>query len=67
MDLWPTAHRFKRGHRIRVQVSSGAHPRWASNPGTGEPLGTATRMLVQHQSVFHDPTHLSAIVLPVVS
>jgi putative CocE/NonD family hydrolase len=35
--LWPTAYRFKRGHHIRVQVSSGAFPRYARNPGTGEP------------------------------
>jgi putative CocE/NonD family hydrolase len=41
--LWPTASRFKRGHRIRVQVSSGAFPRYARNPGTGEPRATATR------------------------
>ena len=42
--LWPTAYRFKRGHRIRVQVSSGAFPRYARNPGTGEPLATATTL-----------------------
>src|SRR5262249_23288678 len=29
IDLWPTAHCFRRGHRVRVQVSSGAHPRFA--------------------------------------
>jgi predicted acyl esterase len=28
VHLWSTAHRFKRGHRIRVQVSSGAFPRY---------------------------------------
>ncbi|GDY32076.1 hypothetical protein GTS_37090 [Gandjariella thermophila] len=33
--LWPTAHRFRRGHWIRVQVASGAFPRYARNPGTG--------------------------------
>ena len=27
VQLWPTAYRFNRGHRIRVQVSSGAFPR----------------------------------------
>src|SRR5439155_3932329 len=43
--LWPTAHRFARGHRLRVQVSSGAHPRYARNTGTGEPLATATRLV----------------------
>ena len=35
-DLWPIGHRFAAGHRIRLQVSSGAHPRYARNPGTGE-------------------------------
>src|SRR5205814_3594535 len=30
-NLWPTAHHFATGHRIRVQVSSGAHPRYARN------------------------------------
>ena len=63
--LWPTAYRFKRGHRIRVQVSSGAFPRFARNPGTGEPQATATRLLPADQSVYHDPAHPSAITLPV--
>ncbi|HEX8869406.1 MAG TPA: CocE/NonD family hydrolase [Lentzea sp.] len=59
--LWPTAYRFRRGHRIRVQVSSGAFPRYARNPGTGESRATATTLLAAEQTV-----HLgqSAIVLP---
>ncbi|WIX90164.1 CocE/NonD family hydrolase [Amycolatopsis sp. DG1A-15b] len=63
--LWPTAHRFRRGHRIRVQVSSGAFPRYARNPGTGEPHATAVTLRAADQEVHHDPTHASAIVLPV--
>ncbi len=63
--LWPTAYRFKRGHRIRVQVSSGAFPRYARNPGTGEPHATATRLLAADQEVYHDEAHPSAVVLPV--
>jgi putative CocE/NonD family hydrolase len=63
--LWPTAYRFKRGHRIRVQVSSGAFPRYARNPGTGEPHATATRLMAATQSVYHDPARPSAIILPV--
>jgi putative CocE/NonD family hydrolase len=65
IDLWPTAHRFKRGHRVRLQVSSGAHPRWARNPGSGEPLATAKTLCAADQTVFHDPAHPSAIILPV--
>jgi predicted acyl esterase len=63
--LWPTAYRFKRGHRIRVQVSSGAFPRYARNTGTGEPHATANRLLVATHSVYHDPSRPSAITLPV--
>jgi uncharacterized protein len=65
--LWPTAHVFRRGHRLRLQVSSGAHPRYARNTGTGEPLATATTLARADQRVFHDPGHPSAILLPVAS
>jgi len=63
--LWPTAYRFRRGHRIRVQVSSGAFPRYNRNPGTGEPRASATTLRAADQEVFHDPEHPSAVILPV--
>jgi putative CocE/NonD family hydrolase len=63
--LWPTAHRFRAGHRVRVQVSSGAHPRFARNTGSGEPLATATKLLIAEQAIYHDPDHPSSIVLSV--
>ncbi|PTL81398.1 CocE/NonD family hydrolase [Vitiosangium sp. GDMCC 1.1324] len=66
IDLWPTAHRFLAGHRIRLQVSSGAHPRFTRNPGTGEPLATAKTLVPADQTVFHDPSHPSALLLPVM-
>ncbi|MGP3960765.1 CocE/NonD family hydrolase [Nonomuraea sp. 3N208] len=65
VTLWPTAYRFNRGHRIRVQVSSGAFPRYNRNPGTGEPRATATTLRVADQQVFHDLRHPSAVILPV--
>lgn len=65
VSLWPTAYRFRRGHRLRVQVSSGAFPRYNRNVGTGEPRGSAVAMRAGDQQVFHDPEHPSAIILPV--
>lgn len=65
VELWPIAHRFQPGHRIRLQVSSGAHPRFSRNTGSGEPLATAVRLVAAEQAVYHDPAHPSAIVLPV--
>jgi putative CocE/NonD family hydrolase len=65
VPLWATAHCFRAGHRIRVQVTSGAHPRFIRNLGTDEPLATATKMQVANQRIFHDPRRPSGIVLPV--
>jgi putative CocE/NonD family hydrolase len=65
IDMWATAYRFRRGHRVRLQVSSGAHPRWNRNLGAGEPIATATTMRVAEQAVYHDLEHPSAVVLPV--
>jgi putative CocE/NonD family hydrolase len=65
VELWPAAHAFRRGHRLRVQVSSGAHPRFARNLGGGEPFGSASVMHVAEQELWHDPDHRSAIALPV--
>jgi len=67
IDLWATAHRFRQGHRLRLQVSSGSHPRWSRNLGTGEPLATGVHMAVADQTIYHDEAHPSALVLPVVS
>jgi putative CocE/NonD family hydrolase len=65
VTMWPTAHRFKRGHRIRVQVSSGAFPRFARNHGTLEPLLTSSTLLAADQEVYHDSLRPSAIIMPV--
>jgi len=64
VPLWPTAYRFGAGHRIRVQISGGAHPVYACNLGTGEPPAIATEMRAATRRIFHDPTHPSRIVLP---
>jgi hypothetical protein len=52
---------------LRLQVSSGSHPRWSRNLGTGEPLATGVHMAVADQTIYHDEAHPSALVLPVVS
>lgn len=62
--LWPTAHRFAAGHRVRLQVSSGAHPRYARNPGTGQDLAAATGSRAVDIEVLHDLDHPSVLILP---
>ncbi|NNG38263.1 CocE/NonD family hydrolase [Flexivirga sp. ID2601S] len=52
LTLAPTAHCFRAGHAIRLQVSSGAHPIVARNLGTGEPVGTSETARTSHH-VLH--------------
>lgn len=66
IDLWATANRFLKGHCIRLQVASAGYPRWAPNPGTGESHAVATRFLSAEQHLFHDQSHPSMLLLPVV-
>ncbi|WP_127502849.1 CocE/NonD family hydrolase [Actinoplanes solisilvae] len=64
VELFPTAYRFRTGHRLRVQVSGGAFPRYARNMGTAEPFGVATAGRPCDFEVLHDGSH---IVLPVLT
>lgn len=60
VELWPMAHVFLPGHRIRVQVSGGAHPRWSRNPGTGAALFEAGPMTPSDREVLDG----SRVLLP---
>ena len=64
-QLYPTSNVFKKGHRIRLDVSSSNWPRFDVNPNTGGPLGLERRHEVAHQTVYHDTDHPSHIVLPI--
>ncbi len=66
VDLWATGNLFKAGHRIRLYVSSSNFPRFDRNLNTGEPILGATRMVRATQTIYHDATHPSALVLPVI-
>lgn len=65
IDMWATAHCFKQGHSIRLQVSSGAHPRWARNLGTGDDLVAGTALQAAEQTVFIGNDHPSQLILPI--
>ncbi|MGO9081389.1 MAG: CocE/NonD family hydrolase [Streptosporangiaceae bacterium] len=67
VELFPTAYRVRAGHRIRLQVSGGAFPRFARSLGTGEPFGAATRALRCRFEIFHDARRPSCARLPLLN
>lgn len=63
IELDPIAHRFRAGSRIRVLVAGGSHPRFARNLGTGEPLGTGSRLASATHTV-HLGGGASRLIMP---
>jgi putative CocE/NonD family hydrolase len=66
IDIWATSNVFRKGHRLRLEVSSSNFPRFNRNPNTGEDPGRSTRMVKATNTIYHDREHLSALILPVV-
>jgi hypothetical protein len=64
VSLIGAAHRFGRGHRIRLQVTGGAHPRFARNPGNGQVDATAEDLVPTQYDISLDPTRPSVLLLP---
>jgi len=66
IEAFPTSNLFKKGHRIRVDISSSNFPHFDVNPNTGEPEGTGLTRQVARNSVFVDQARLSRVILPIV-
>jgi uncharacterized protein len=62
VDLGSTAHVFRAGHRMRLLVAGGAHPRYLRNYGTGEPVGPARRMVPTTTTVRHTSSVIVSVV-----
>ena len=67
ISLQSTGNVFKKGHRIRLDISSSNFPRFDVNPNTDAPLWSSGEKQVAHQAIYHDRGHQSHVVLPVIS
>lgn len=66
VDLAVTSNVFKKGHRIRVEISSSNFPRFDRNPNTGNTFAQDAEMIPATQKIYHDAEHSSHILLPVI-
>jgi putative CocE/NonD family hydrolase len=63
---FPTSNLFKRGHRIRLDVSSSNFPHFDVNPNTGAPEGTGLVRRIARNTVYMDSSRPSHVVLPLI-
>ena len=69
VDLTPmaTSNYFKKGHRIRIEISSSNFPRFARNLNTGGNNYDEKEGVVAHNKVHHSSKYTSQIRLPMIS
>ena len=67
IDLWATSNLFKKGHRIRVEISSSNFPRFDRNANTGDEIGADATFVPALQTVYHTAEYPSRVELPVVA
>ena len=67
VDLTPmsTSNLFKKGHRIRIEISSSNFPRFARNLNTGGNNFDEKVGVVAHNIVHHSSAHPSQIRIPI--
>jgi hypothetical protein len=66
VTLWATSNVFPAGHKLRLEVSSSNFPCFDRNLNAGEIQSRGTRMIKATNLIYHDKTHPSALILPVV-
>jgi len=66
IDLWATSNVFRRGHRLRLEISSSNFPRFDRNTNTGDDTAHARKFALAENAIFHDAGHPSALILPIV-
>jgi uncharacterized protein len=66
VDLGGCSHVFRRGHSIRLQVTSGSFPRFERNPQNGGLPAEESELQPAVHRLYHDARRASRLVLPVV-
>jgi len=67
IDLWHTGITFKKGHRIRIEISSAQFPMFSRNLNTGGNNETDTVFVKAVQRIYHTREYPTRVIIPVVN
>lgn len=66
ISMGESSRLFRKGHRIRIDISSSNFPQWDRNMNTGNPIGEDTKGIPAMQTIYHQSEFASYIDLPVI-
>jgi putative CocE/NonD family hydrolase len=66
INMEATSQLFRRGHRVRIDITSSSFPEYDRNMNTGNLIGEDTKGITARQTIYHDSEYPSYIDLPVI-
>lgn len=68
LEFWRgTGNVFRKGHRIRIEISSSYYPYYLPNLNTGrDNIALETERVIARQIIFHDQTRPTHVLLPMI-
>lgn len=66
INMFHTSNTFKKGHLIRVEITSSAENLIFPNQNTGNDFASDTEYVIAHQKIYHNEQYPSHISVPVM-
>ncbi len=66
INLWSTSNVFLAGHKLRLEIESSNFPRFDRNLNNGLSPETSSQPIKATNVIYHDNSHASALILPIV-
>ena len=64
--LQATSNVFRKGHRLRLDITSSSFPLWDRNLNTGRLPWLDTEVRKADQTIYHDRRYSSCLILPII-
>lgn len=61
-----TSNLFKKGHRLRIYITSSKAPHYDPNPNTGTEIATEKNLIPATNTIYHESARPTKIILPVI-
>ena len=66
ISIGTVCNMFKKGHRLRLHLTSSSFPEYGRNLNTGATVGLTSKTVKARQRIYHDRAHPSFMTLPCV-
>jgi len=64
--MWNTGHVFKKGHRIRLDITSSFFPKYSRNLNNGKDLAHSDKIIIAKNRIYHNKQYPSKLKIRIM-